>query len=149
MREVPTAQRNGSRSYRRWAAGAALVAAGILCSATSASASAGGQVLRASAGPALSVPAVVRPAPNPVTNPAPMATPAPMAAPAHMTTTGDMTTTEEMASPAQTETPATAAIPLALGVLVFAFLVLQWLVDHRGPRSVAPGRREDDTVGFE
>ena len=38
----------------------------------------------------------------------------------------------------------------ALGVLVVAFIGLQWLIDRRDPKFVdAPARKDDDSVGFE
>jgi hypothetical protein len=42
------------------------------------------------------------------------------------------------------------SVPTAVGVLVIAFIVLQWLVDRRDPTLVeAPVRRDHDSVGFE
>ncbi|MGH9106865.1 MAG: hypothetical protein ACRDZX_13745 [Acidimicrobiales bacterium] len=41
-------------------------------------------------------------------------------------------------------------VPLALGVLALAFVIVQWLVGRRDPKfDEAPAREEDDTVGFE
>ncbi len=42
------------------------------------------------------------------------------------------------------------SVPLGLGVLVVAFMVVQWLVDRRDPKLVdAPAHKDEDTVGFE
>lgn len=42
------------------------------------------------------------------------------------------------------------SVPLALGGLGVAFVVVQWLIDRRDPKFVdAPAREEDDSVGFD
>jgi hypothetical protein len=41
-------------------------------------------------------------------------------------------------------------VPLALGGVVFAFIVVQWLIDRRDPKFVeAPARKDDDSIGFD
>lgn len=41
-------------------------------------------------------------------------------------------------------------VPVALGGLVAAFMVVQWLIDRRDPRlTEAPARMEENSVGFE
>lgn len=42
------------------------------------------------------------------------------------------------------------SVPMALGLLLIGFIVLQWLVDRRDPKLVeAPARKDDDSLGFE
>lgn len=42
------------------------------------------------------------------------------------------------------------SLPMALGGVMFAFIVLQWFVDRRDPKfAEAPARKDDDSVGFE
>jgi hypothetical protein len=48
------------------------------------------------------------------------------------------------------QAPTILSLPLTLGGLVLAFVVIQWLVDRRDPKLVeAPVRKDDDSVGFE
>lgn len=41
-------------------------------------------------------------------------------------------------------------VPITFGGLLLAFVLIQWLIDHRDPRFVeAPARKEDDSLGFD
>jgi hypothetical protein len=42
------------------------------------------------------------------------------------------------------------SVPLTLALFALAFVVVQWLIDRRDPKLLdAPGRDDDDSVGFE
>jgi hypothetical protein len=156
--EVPTADRNGSKMFFRWAAGVALVVAGIVCSATGASAHAGGHAVGAAAVPTVSLtpispasaaPPVARTSGHSHRDAAPaLATTVPalereVAGPAVITPGGLWS-----GGPLQGAT--ILSLPMALGVLLIGFIVLQWLVDRRDPKLVeAPARKDDDSLGFE
>ena len=44
----------------------------------------------------------------------------------------------------------TLSVPIALGVAVLVFVIVQWLIDRRDPKFIeAPARKDDDSVGFE
>ena len=166
--EVPTAERNGSKMYCRWVAGAALVVAGIVGSASSAWAGAGSQAVEAPAVPIVSVRSVMGPvsvlSPRAATN-----TAAPAGLPARPTRRYAPSVPATTVSPGEQEVagpvviatggfwsggPLQAAtilsVPTAVGGLVIAFIVLQWLVDRRDPKFVeAPVHKDHDSVGFE
>jgi hypothetical protein len=164
MREVPTAERNGGKTYCRWAAGAVLVLTGVLCLSSSAWADAGSQVARAPAVPIVSVHSVRGPTSSsttavavpiglvdrPIRHYGP-SLPATTVLPAEREVAGPAVIAPGglwSGGPLQAAT--ILSVPTALGGLVIAFIVLQWLVDRRDPTLVeAPVRKDNDSIGFE